>query len=39
MLCECESGKLLAEILHHIVALEFAMNEHVETDFLLPANG
>src|SRR3546814_20049309 len=33
---ESEARKLLAEILHHVVALELAVDEHIETDFLLP---
>ena len=36
MLGEGEAGELLAEILHHVVALELAMHQHVEPDFLLP---
>src|SRR5262245_17310221 len=33
---EGEAGKLFAKILHHVVALEFAMYKHVEANFLLP---
>ena len=33
------AGKLLGEILHHVVALELAMNQHVEADIFLPAHG
>src|SRR5439155_9189517 len=39
MLGEGEAGKLLAKILHHVVALELAMHEHIEPDILLPAHG
>jgi hypothetical protein len=39
MFGEGKAGELLAKILHHIVALELAVDEHVETDLLLPANG
>src|SRR3546814_15473936 len=35
---EREAGKLLAEILDHVVALELAVDEHVEPDPLLPAD-
>ncbi len=37
MLGEGEACELLAEILHHVVALELAMHEHVEPD-ILPAS-
>jgi len=33
---EGEAGKLLAEILHHVVAFELAVHQHIETDFFLP---
>jgi len=39
MLGEVIARELLAEILHHVVALELAMNEHVDADLLLPAHG
>ena len=39
MLREGKAGELLAEILHHVVALELAMNEHVEANLFLPAHG
>ncbi len=35
---EGEARKLLAEILHHVVALELAMHQHVEVDLFLPAD-
>ena len=39
MLGEGKAGELLAEILHHVVALELAMDQHVEPDLFLPAHG
>ena len=33
---EGEARELFAKILHHVVALELAMHEHVETDGFLP---
>jgi hypothetical protein len=39
VLGEGEAGELLAEILHHVVALELAMHQHVEADVFLPAHG
>ena len=39
VLGEGKAGKLLAEILHHVVALELAMHQHVEPDVFLPAHG
>lgn len=35
---EGKPGKLFAEILHHVIALELAVNRHVEVNFLLPAD-
>ena len=35
---EGEARELFAKILHHVVALELAMHEHVETDVFLPAH-
>ena len=35
---EGEACELFAEILHHVVALELAMHEHVEADIFLPAH-
>lgn len=39
MLGEGVSGESLPKILHHVVALELTMDEHVDADFLLPAHG
>ncbi|MNU09281.1 hypothetical protein D3C72_2557530 [compost metagenome] len=39
MLGKGEAGQLLAKILHHVIALELAVNKHIETDILLPADG
>ena len=38
ILREDEAGKLLAKILHHVVAFELAMHEDVEADRFLPAD-
>ncbi len=35
---EGEAAQLLAEILDHVVALELAVHQHVEPQFLLPAH-
>src|SRR5690606_25209600 len=35
----CKPGQLLAKIFDHIVPLKLSMHQHVEADFLLPANG
>ncbi len=32
-------GQLLAEILHHVVAFELAVDQDVETDLFLPVDG
>ena len=34
-----EAGEPLAEVLHHVVALELAVDGHVHADLILPANG
>src|SRR6266446_1195074 len=39
MLGEGESGELLAEILDHVVALELAVHEHVQSDLFLKRDG
>ena len=39
MFGEGVAGELFAEILHHIVSFELAMNQHVDADLLLPAHG
>src|SRR5262245_4121884 len=39
MLGESKTRKLLGEILHHVVALELAVDQYVKTDALLPADG
>ena len=39
MLGEREAGELLSEILDHVVALEFAVHEHIETDLFLQCDG
>ena len=36
MLGDGIAGKLLAKILHHIVALELTMDEHIDANLLLP---
>src|SRR5258708_2955077 len=36
---EAEAGQLLAKVLHHVVALELAVHQHVEPQRLLPRNG
>src|ERR1700686_2467981 len=35
---ENETAQLLPEILDHVGALKFAMNENIETDLILPTN-
>ena len=39
MLGEGEALQLLAEVLDHVVPLELAVDEHVETDLFLHADG
>ena len=36
---EGETGKLLSEILHHVIAFEFAVNQHIKPDLFLPTHG
>ena len=36
---ESETLQLFAKILHHVVALKLAVNEHVNADLLLEADG
>ena len=39
MLGEREAGELLPEIFHHVVALEFAVYEHIQPDVFLQGDG